>query len=182
MPLLHSSSSHGEVAFGFYNIETDALLLDGLFFFCSDFCRSMEKLALGPGETEIDGYRFDDPAAIGDFHGAMQGRNFTGYFGELYRKWPMPEAPDRFRQKLAGEESRDLSEAILARHAKAETIFCRRETDGVVEIGEYIFSLGQFLDLIRYIRRGGLPTWEGYENGKAPARVIDLAVAWGVNM
>ncbi len=180
MPLLHSSSSHGEVAFGFYNIETDALLLDGLFFFCSDFCRVMGKLSLGSGEAEIAGYRFNNPAAIGDFHGAMQGVNFTGYMGELYQQWPMPETPGLFRQKLAGEERRDLSEAILARHAEAELISCRRNKDGVVEIGEYIFLPGQFLGLIRYVRRGGHPTWEGRENGKAPACVIELAAAWGL--
>ncbi len=180
MPLLHSSTSHGEIAFGFYNIEIDALLLDGLFFYCTDFCQVMGKLSLEPGEAEIAGYRFNDPAAIGDFHGAIEGINFTGYMGELFRRWPMPETPDLFRQNLAGEERRDESEAILARHAGAETIICRRNKGGVVEIGAFIFSPGQFLDLIRYVRRGGYPTWEGYEDGKAPVCVINLAAAWGL--
>ncbi len=181
MPLLHSSTSHGDIAFGFYNIEIDGLLLDGLFFYCTDFCRVMGELASEPGEGEIAGYRFDNPMLIGDFHGAMQGVNYTGYMGELFQRWPMPETQAEFRQKPVGEERRDESEAMLARHAEAKTISCRRNEDDVVEIGAYIFSPGQFLDLVHYVRRGGYPTWEGYEDGNAPACVIDLAAAWGVD-
>jgi hypothetical protein len=44
MPLLFKSVSHGDLAFGFFNIETDMLLLNGYFFFASDFCRHVATL------------------------------------------------------------------------------------------------------------------------------------------
>ena len=45
MPLAFQSKSHGSVAFGFFHIETDMLLLDRCFFFCTDFCRVLSEMA-----------------------------------------------------------------------------------------------------------------------------------------
>jgi hypothetical protein len=36
MPLAFESESHGTIAFGFFNIESDVLLLDRYFFFTTD--------------------------------------------------------------------------------------------------------------------------------------------------
>jgi hypothetical protein len=44
-PLLFESVSHCGLAFGFFNIETDMLLLDDYFFCASDFCRHVTDLA-----------------------------------------------------------------------------------------------------------------------------------------
>ncbi len=44
MPLAFASRSHGSVAFGFFNIEIDMLLLEDLFFFADRFCRAVVDL------------------------------------------------------------------------------------------------------------------------------------------
>jgi len=41
MPLAFDSSSHGKIAFGFFNIETDMLLLENYFIFATQFCSYM---------------------------------------------------------------------------------------------------------------------------------------------
>jgi len=38
MPISFSSKSHGRIPIGFFNIETDMLLMDHYFFFSTDFC------------------------------------------------------------------------------------------------------------------------------------------------
>ncbi|MCA1793126.1 MAG: hypothetical protein LC660_04495 [Desulfobacteraceae bacterium] len=45
MPLSFDSASHGPAAFGFFNIESDMLLLERFFFFCDDFCTWITSLA-----------------------------------------------------------------------------------------------------------------------------------------
>lgn len=41
MPLEFESLSHGRIAFGFFNIETDMILLNQYFLFAEDFCHSI---------------------------------------------------------------------------------------------------------------------------------------------
>jgi len=38
MPISFLSKSHGRIPIGFFNIETDMLLMDRYFFFSTDFC------------------------------------------------------------------------------------------------------------------------------------------------
>ena len=38
MPISFPSKSHGQIPIGFFNIETDMLLMDHYFFFSTDFC------------------------------------------------------------------------------------------------------------------------------------------------
>jgi hypothetical protein len=38
MPISFPSKSHGQIPIGFFNIETDMLLMDRYFFFSTDFC------------------------------------------------------------------------------------------------------------------------------------------------
>ena len=87
MPLGFESTSHGSIAFGFFNIESDMLLLDSLFFFADAFCSAVEQ-AGEHGRAEIDGYRIDEREKIGDLHGAIAGRVFSGFIGSTYRVWP----------------------------------------------------------------------------------------------
>jgi hypothetical protein len=178
MPLAHETLSHGPVAFGFYNIDTDALLLDRYFFFATDFSRAAIDLA-GRGQACLDpAWRFGDPAAIGDLMGAIHGVRHTGYLGEVYRRWPFPNEPQAFRQKLDCAATRDDSQALLARHAEPCLMEMSQEPDGTLALGPYRFSRPQFLELVAYVRRGGWPTWENYENGACPDFAASLSAAW----
>ena len=49
MPLLFQSLSHGEIPFGFFNIETDMILLNNYFFFASDMADNVIRLAENDG-------------------------------------------------------------------------------------------------------------------------------------
>ena len=48
MPIAFNSLSHGKVAFGFFNIESDMLLLEHDFFFSTVFCEHMSRIARQP--------------------------------------------------------------------------------------------------------------------------------------
>jgi len=177
VPLLHDSQSHGPIAFGFYNIETDGLLLDRDFFFATDFCKAGLVLA-DQGRAAMQGWRFGDPRAIGDLMGAIHGVRLVGYLGEVYRRWPFPEEESQFRQKLYGADNRVAAQAILEAHAPAVIIDLESRPDETIAIGAYVFSQDQFRALVRYVRRGGAPSWERYEFGEGPDWAKDLAQRW----
>lgn len=177
MPLAFPSLSHGTVAFGFYNIETDGLLLDRHFFFCTDFCEAVCSLAAG-GQAGLPAWTFADAAAVGDLMGAIHGLRLTGYLGAVYRRWPFPADPAAFRQKLYGADNRAATEALLAPRAPAHRLPLARQPDGVIAIGEHRFSAPQFAALLAYVDRGGHPTWQGRERGERPACVAAMVAAW----
>ncbi len=181
MPLAFPSRSHGTVAFGFFNVETDCLLLDRLFFFCTDFCVAVAELAAQGatgGRAQLPGFRFERAEAIGDLMGAIHGVSRAGFLGEVYGLWPFPADPEGFRQKLHGAANRASVEAALRRRATPETIALVSEAGGgPVAVGEYVFTRSGFLDLLAYVQRGGYPTWEGREEGQRPACVQTLADA-----
>ncbi|HSH69449.1 MAG TPA: hypothetical protein VK997_06000 [Deferrisomatales bacterium] len=174
MPLSFPSLSHGAVAFGFYNIETDGLLLEDQFFFATEFGTAVEQLARVGGEQPaagaLDGHRFRDRAAIGDLMGAIHGVRLVGYLGEIYGMWPFPAAPEAFRQKLKGHENRAATQAALDRFAERTRIPLTAEPGfGRVTVGPYAFSGAGFVELLRYVVRGGYPTWEDCDPGALPA-------------
>jgi len=176
MPLAFESLSHGTVAFGFFHIETDMLLLQDLFFFGNDFCRTVEKLAQSP-ETlpfreDLPGFRFQNPAAIGDLMGAIHGIRFTGFIGELYRRCPFSENPEWFRQKTRGRFSRDwVTEEIRKWAAEDAVPFQKKPPDGPVSIGPYRFDMRGFQSLVAYVIRGGYPRWE---SDQPPGYVLSM--------
>jgi len=187
MPLAFSSLSHGTVAFGFFNIETDCLLLDRLFFFCTDFCRAVDELAQGAaaeaggGQSSLSGYAFTRSEDIGDLMGAIHGTRHVGFLGEVYRRWPFPADPECFRQKRYGARNRAAVEDLLRIRAAPVVVTLTAEpSGGPVRIGEYAFSRRGFGDLLEYVLRGGYPTWDGYEEGKRPECVEALTEAVGV--
>jgi len=47
MPLEFESISHGPIAFGFFNIDTDMLLLEHCFLFADEFCNYISEMAKG---------------------------------------------------------------------------------------------------------------------------------------
>ncbi len=181
MPLAFESLSHGQVPFGFYNVETDALLLEEYFFFCTDFCAAASALAEAPeAGSELPGYVFSDRAAIGDLMAAIEGTAFRGYLGEIYKLWPFPSNPAEFRQKLAGHGRRGEAEALLKHSAEPTTIPLRAAAEGGFAVGPYLFSGDGFRELLIYVRRGGYPTWEGFEDGQCPDGVRTMAEAWNL--
>jgi hypothetical protein len=182
MPLAFPSLSHGTVAFGFYNVETDGLLLERLFFFCTDFCGAVCALADGEPDSgarsSVPGFAFARGGDIGDLMGAIRGTTREGFLGEVYRLWPFPEDPGAFRQKLHGASNRPAVEELLRRFARPVRVSLEAESGGgPVSIGEYRFSRAGFLALIDYVWRGGYPTWEGFEQGRRPPEVARLAAA-----
>ena len=103
MPLSFNSKSHGNIAFGFFNIETDMLLLEDLFFFANHFCHKIIDLAEQSNNSSnsviLEGFCINDRIKIGNLHNAIQGVNFTGFIGETYSKFPFPSNPEGFKQK-----------------------------------------------------------------------------------
>jgi hypothetical protein len=165
VPLTFKSISHATVAFGFFHIESDMLLLDRLFFFADAFCETVSSLAACPPKTlfedEMQGFYFPDPKKIGDLMAAIHGIRFLGFIGSLYRQHPFPGRPEQFKQKPIGRFSRQGVVNEMGIWAEACRIPFRAELqEGPVSIGVYRFEKWVFWELIDYVWRGGYPRWE----------------------
>ena len=165
MPLAFDSISHGPIAFGFFNIDSDMLLLDRYFFFVTEFCSHIKKIAeyAGPDpyETTWDVYSIPDPADIGDLMGAIHGVRYTGFIGEVYRRFPFPKRPEDFKQKPQGHNTRADMVAMIEEFGRpVEIPFFIRTDAGEVAIGPYRFTRAAFQELIRYVWQGGYPRWK----------------------
>jgi hypothetical protein len=165
MPLAFESISHGTIAFGFFNIDSDMLLLDRYFLFSTQFCCHIEEIAAcGPNEPKElpwQIYHIPDPEKIGDLMGAIHGVHFSGFIGDVYKRYPFPEREADFKQKPEGTRTQDIIEAIIEKYAKRIQVpFMVDETQRAVTIGPYRFSRGQFQALIRYVWQGGYPRWK----------------------
>jgi hypothetical protein len=165
MPLAFDSLSHGPIAFGFFNIDSDILLLDRYFFFSTDFCdhisRILESDGEGPFKTSWPVYYIEAPEDIGDLMGAIHGIHYQGFIGELYRRFPFPERPEDFKQKPEGVKTRVIVEDMIAKYAEPiEIPFITDKQTQAVEIGVYRFSRSSFHELITYVWRGGYPRWK----------------------
>jgi len=179
MPLPFHSLSHGRVAFGFFNIDTDLLLLERHFFFASDFCDRLVRIAKGsetaPFEEAWPGHHVPDPAGVGDLQGAIHGVRYTGFIGEVYRRFPFPVRPEDFRQQPEGWRNRAEVEAIVTRHAdRVEIPFVVETRAEAVRLAEIRFTRSGFHALLRYVWRGGWPRWR---DGERPACVQELEAA-----
>jgi hypothetical protein len=164
MPLAFESLSHGPVAFGFFNIETDLLLLEHYFFFADDFCRITTRMAENPAENGFEDvwqiYYIDKQQEIGDLAGAINGIRYVGFIGDVYKRFPFPSKTEEFKQNPAGIKTRTVVEEILQAYAKPLEIKLNVAPEGgVIEIGSYRFSRLSFLALIQYVWRGGYPRW-----------------------
>ena len=162
MPLAFESRSHGTIAFGFFNIDTDLLLLENLFFFADDFCALVEDLAQGPlpFSGRLGGWVIREREKIGDLHGAIGGCNLTGFIGRVYELFPFPQDPAAFKQKPEGDRNRAEVEALLAPWAERETIPVRvPSSDPGAAIGGFDFAPAVFRRLVEYVWLGGMPRW-----------------------
>jgi hypothetical protein len=165
MPLAFDSISHGPIAFGFFNIDSDMLLLDRYFFFATDFCRRIIEMAHHKGplpyQTSWDVYAIPDPADIGDLMGAIHGVRHTGFIGEVYLKFPFPERPEDFKQKPEGWQTQAELLGIINKFAHPITVPVAVDAHTAhLSIGPYQFTRTVFHELIRYVWQGGYPRWK----------------------
>ena len=162
MPLAFESLSHGTIAFGFFNIDSDMLLLEKYFLFATDFCRYIADLAENVNNRRLVSkwqvYIIAERAHIGDLMGAMHGIRYTGFIGEVYRKFPFPQNADDFKQKPDGYKNQSVVRRMIAGYGRQIHIPVKvgKETCEI-EIGEYKFSSKDFGEMIQYVWRGGYP-------------------------
>ena len=178
MPLSFESVSHGELAFGFFNIETDMLLLNDYFFFAFDFCRHVTDLARQPSDKPYRSawnVHVMPHEAIGNLHGAIAGADLSGFIGEVYRLFPFPKEPAAFKQSPEGHSTREQIERLATTFAPARRIPVMVNPNGeFIAIGNYAFDRPQFHALLSYVWLGGYPRWK---NDVRPAYVVEMAAA-----
>jgi hypothetical protein len=175
MPLLFKSLSHGEIPFGFFNIETDMVLLDNHFFFASDMAARVVEMASEEPDAvcakEWDVYVLDE-AQIGNLLGAISGVDLRGFIGEVYSRFPFPCDPDKFKQNPEGYARRELVEEIAGRYATRSRIAVMIEPNAeTIRIGRYRFDDEGFHRLLNYLWIGGYPRWKA---DTRPAYIISM--------
>jgi len=178
MPLLFQSLSHGEVPFGFFNIETDMILLNDYFFFANDMSERIIELAGEESrkifETEWDAYILEI-RQIGNLMGAISGVELSGFIGEVYGHFPFPHEPDKFKQNPNGYMNREFVENIIKHYTTQTRIKILADKSAqTVRIGEYMFSRRVFHELLNYVCVGGYPRWK---NGIRPGYVQEMKEA-----
>jgi hypothetical protein len=163
MPLLFKSLSHGDVAFGFFNVETDMILLDSYFFFASDVSDHVIELASHrPDENctmDWDTYILAEEQ-IGNLMGAITGVDLRGFIGEVYGHFPFPYVQEEFKQHPEGYRNRELVESIVRRYAPSTKIKVVMDLAAqTIKIGDYLFDKVDFKELLTYLWVGGYPRW-----------------------
>ncbi len=175
MPLLFESLSHGAVPFGFFNIETDMILLNDYFFFASDVSERIIELAGQESgkifETEWDAYILEI-RQIGNLMGAISGVELSGFIGEVYNHFPFSHEPDKFKQNPDGYRNRELVEGIIKRYTLLSKVLVVMDVAGnTIQIGEYFFSKQGFHELLKYLWLGGYPRWK---DGIRPEYIVKM--------
>jgi len=176
MPLAFESLNRGMIAFGFFNIDTDLLLLQQYFLFADDFCGHLIRIAEGKTEETCETawkvYSIDSPMDVGDLMAAIHGIRYTGFIGEVYKRFPFPIREAEFKQKPEGFQNRPWIISLLERWAVSKTVPIRVEKGNeTVSIGEYLFTKAVFHQLIQYVWVGGYPRWK---DGIRPDYVMDM--------
>lgn len=164
MPLSFHSKSHGNIAFGFFNIESDMLLLENYFFFADRFCSWLIRMSQEKDESvfqfKYPVFRIDAPDDIGDLMGAIHGVHYSGFIGETYKRFPFPGDPKMFKQNPKGFETQKTIENLIHPVATKTELVFEFINHGQVNIGPYVFDAGVFRELIRYVWQGGYPQWK----------------------
>ena len=176
MPLTFESLSHGTIAFGFFNIESDMLLCDRYFLFADDFCANIVAMVENAGDqsyrTVWDVQTIENAEDIGDLMGAIDGVRFTGFIGELYRRFPFPRQPEDFKQNSDGSQTQSIVSETIAKFARPRKIEIAIDYKKMeIGIGSYRFSRIQFHELLKYVWRGGYPRWK---NEIRPGYVLEM--------
>ncbi|MCP4669130.1 MAG: hypothetical protein GY849_22565 [Deltaproteobacteria bacterium] len=165
MPLAFHSINHGSIAFGFFNIDSDMLLLERYFLFATEFCQYISDMAEseeeGAFEAAWEVYFISDRKEIGDLMGAIHGMHDTGFMGELYCRFPFPERPEAFKQKPDGLETQAVVEGMIKTYAEVVSIPVTVDKKArEIRIGDYGFTRTSFQELITYVWQGGMPRWK----------------------
>jgi hypothetical protein len=177
MPLSFETQSHCEIAFGFFNIDTDMLLMNNYFVFATDFCDWIIDWTKQTSDmtSALDLYMIDETEKIGNLMGAISGVVFTGFIGEVYKKYPFPKKPEDFRQKPEGDKNRSVVENIVKEFGTIRPIkILTNEKEQTITIGDFVFSAEQFHEVIYYVWRGGMPKWT---DDKMPGYVENMMKA-----
>jgi len=164
MPLSFRSESHGNIAFGFFNIESDMLLLENYFFFADRFCEWMVESA-GRADSGLSGlhchaYHIADPNDIGDLMGAIHGIRYTGFIGKIYELFPFPEDPKDFKQNPKGNQTQGIVTSEIEAIAGEKEFTIEFFEKDQVQLGPYVFDMSVFHELIRYVWQGGYPRYK----------------------
>jgi hypothetical protein len=165
VPLGFASVSHGEIAFGFFNIETDLLLLEYYFFFAPSFCSMVTEVAATKGPTlddySLPGYVIEDIRDVGTLRGAILGTDLSGFIGSVYRLFPFPDRVEEFKQKPYGAGRRATIEELIRRWARPIRVSVKIDAGSLsVKIADYLFNRGVFQQLVTYVWQGGMPGWK----------------------
>lgn len=163
MPLAFQSLDRGTVAFGFFNIDCDLLLLRRHFFFASAFTELVLAAAGAPADRPLD-VPFDGWSVrsdrVGNVMGAIHGYDRSGFIGAVYDRYPFPRRPEDFHQRADGAANRAEVEAIL--EVWAEPAVHRLVVDPIlqqVRLANTAFDFAGFRELVAYVWRGGYPRW-----------------------
>ena len=164
MPLAFPSHSHGTIAFGFFNLECDMLLLENLFFFAHEFSSVVPALLFpktfaGPAGP-IPGWRISSREDMGDLQGAIGGIDHSGFIGATYKEYPFPAAQEDFKQSPDGKANRARFEELINPFGTPVEIPLAQEEDKGISVGTYMFSPKAFLQLVAYVDQGGYPRWK----------------------
>lgn len=174
MPLMFKSLNHGEIPFGFFNIETDMVLLDNYFFFASDMAKSVVEMATeesGTVSQEWNVYVLEE-AQIGNLMGAISGVDLRGFIGEVYGHFPFPCDPGELKQNPEGYTRRELVEEIVRRYTSPSRITAAIEPDAkTIRVGRYLFDGKGFHRLLNYLWTGGYPKWK---SDIRPAYIVEM--------
>ena len=176
MPLAFDSINHGKIAFGFFNIETDMLLLENYFIFATQFCNYLRKIACeknsGGIQTLWEVDCIQEASEIGDLIGAIHGFRYTGFIGETYRRFPFPSEQEAFKQQTDGYKNQTVIREMICKYAqRIEIPFQSDDKAEAVSIGIYQFSRKTWHELIEYVWRGGYPRWR---DEKRPDYVLSM--------
>jgi hypothetical protein len=176
VPIGFPSLSHGEIAFGFFNIETDLLLLENCFFFAPFFCSMVTKVAEAPSLPQHDygfpGYVIEHIRDMGNLMGAIHGVDLMGFIGSVYRLFPFPRSLEEFKQNPQGAEHRAAIEGLLEHWAIPTKVPVTIETGSLnVRLAGFLFCRDIFQQLVAYVWEGGMPGWK---DGIRPAYVAAM--------
>jgi len=176
LPLAFRSRSHGTVAFGFFQIEVDMLLLQQEFFFADQFCGAVVELVSGDAtEVSLAGFVIEEASDVGNVNAAVQGIDLGGFIGATYRHFPFPRDPAGFKQKPDGACNRALTESLIREYGQPVSIRLRADAaDETVSVGEIVFAAAAFSELLAYVDRGGYPRWQ---NEQRPDYVAEMMSA-----
>ena len=178
MPLAFSSLNRGKIAFGFFNIFSDMLLLEEQFFFATDFCQALVQISRRETDDrvlthEIPAFVIPRGEDVGDLMGAIHGVRFTGFIGESYQRYPFPAERDQFKQRPEGFETRTEFETMIRKYGRTGSLPMDARAESLcIALGDYQFERSEFARLVEYVWQGGYPRWKDEER---PDYVTEMA-------